>query len=148
MPVTPPTPPRRTAPAGKTIPPAKPAAAAPPPLLVSEVARLADAVEFASDPGRILRETAARVDDLAGKVRAVRAGQLRARREAITATADTARETRRAALRARRAELLARPLPPLAKTTAAAKGKTATAVRASTVPPVPARKTLPRRSGR
>ncbi|WP_256790135.1 hypothetical protein [Frankia sp. AvcI1] len=147
MPVTPPTPPRRTAPAGKTSPPAKPAAAAPPPLAV-EVARLADAVEFASDPGRILRETAARVDDLAGKVRAVRAGQLRARREAITATADTARETRRAALRARRAELLARPLPPLAKTTAAAKGKAATAVRTSTVPPVPARKTLPRRSGR
>ncbi len=143
MPTTPPTPPRRTAPARKTTPPVKPAVTTPPPL-VSEVSRLADAVEAASDPGRVQRDLGDRVDVLAGQVRKVRAGQLRARREALTATADTARDARRAALRARRAELLARPLPPPVKVPAA-KGKATTAVRTSTVP---ARKTLPRRTAR
>ncbi|WP_261561608.1 hypothetical protein [Frankia tisae] len=142
------TPPRRTAPAGKTTPPAKPAAGRITPTpLVDQISRLAEAVENASDPGRLQRDTAAKVDDLAGQVRKIRVAGLRARREALATKVNATRQARRESLRARRAELLARPLPPSVKA-AGGKGKASTAVRSSTVPSVPARKTLPRRSGR
>ncbi len=131
-------PPRRTTPATKTAPPP----------LVTEVSRLASALENASDPTRAQRELGDRVAVLAGQLQKVRAAGLRTRREAITAAADTARETRRAALRARRVELLARPLPPPPKASAGGKAKSTTAVRASAVPRVPARKALPRRTNR